>query len=299
MPPPRPTPLPPPETGMYVSPQYADAQITPSLNVVYSRRPNEGGIQYTSNLTKASEIGTSELVLKLDVAVPPNATAGTPQPLVIWIHGGSFVGGSKEDHREDAMTYARAGYVAATINYRLTPDNEANPAIRVRAIQQATEDAMNAIRYLRANAATYHIDPNRVATIGTSAGGGISLINAIEADTLAGSVSDFPGVSAHVQGAIATGATLVEAGIDTSSLFHFDATDSPVLMFNANPTDSNTGATWNDNVLPTQKAITDAGGRCTVVAQPDMTHTVNLALGGRWWPQLKPFLWETLKLGSK
>ncbi|WP_374404733.1 alpha/beta hydrolase fold domain-containing protein [Niveibacterium sp.] len=295
---PPPGPKPPPETGLYVSPQYDSTQIALHLDIPYSKRPNEGGVQYSSSLTKSVEIGTAELTLELDVAVPPNATASTPQPAIVWIHGGGFVGGSKEERRDDAMSYARAGYVAATINYRLTPDNQANPAIRVRAIQQATDDAMNAIRFLRANAATYHIDPNRIATIGTSAGGGISLINAIEADTLLGTVSDYPGVSAHVQAAIATGATLGESGIDTNSLFHFDASDSPVLLFHAKETDSVTGATWSGNVLPTQKAIVDAGGRCTVVAQGDMTHTVDLSLGGRWWPQLKPFLWEQLRLGA-
>ncbi len=295
---PPPGPKPPPETGLYVSPQYDSTQIALHLDIPYSKRPNEGGVQYSSSLTKSVEIGTAELTLELDVAVPPNATASTPQPAIVWIHGGGFVGGSKEERRDDAMSYARAGYVAATINYRLTPDNQANPAIRVRAIQQATDDAMNAIRFLRANAAIYHIDPNRIATIGTSAGGGISLINAIEADTLLGTVSDYSGVSAHVQAAIATGATLGESGIDTNSLFHFDASDSSVLLFHAKETDSVTGATWSGNVLPTQKAIVDAGGSCTVVAQGDMTHTVDLSLGGRWWPQLKPFLWEQLRLGA-
>ncbi|MCX9156320.1 alpha/beta hydrolase fold domain-containing protein [Niveibacterium sp. 24ML] len=288
----------PPASGLYVSPQFDTAQMALYLDVPYSTRPNEGGVQYSSSLTKNLEIGGAELTLELDVAVPPNATASTPQPAIVWIHGGGFVAGSKEERRDDAMSYARAGYVAATINYRLTPDNQANPAIRVRAIQQATEDAMNAIRYLRANAARYHIDPNRIATIGTSAGGGISLINAIEADTLLNTVSDFPGVSARVQAAIATGATLGESGIDTNSLFHFDAGDSPVLLFHAKETDSVTGATWSGNVLPTQKAIVDAGGSCTVVAQGDMTHTVDLSLGGRWWTQLKPFLWEKLRLAA-
>lgn len=295
---PPPGPPPPPASGLYVSPQFDTTQIALYLDVPYSKRPNEGGVQYTSSLTKSVEIGTAELTLELDVAVPPNATASAPQPAVVWIHGGSFLAGSKEERRDDAMTYARAGYVAATINYRLTPDNQANPAIRVRAIQQATEDAMNAIRYLRANAARYHIDPSRIATIGTSAGGGISLINAIEADTLLNTVSDYPGFSAHVQAAVATGATLGESGIDTNSLFHFDASDSPVLLFHAKETDSVTGATWTGNVLPTQKAIVDAGGSCTVVAQDNMTHTVDLSLGGRWWPQLKPFLWEKLRLAA-
>ena len=211
---------------------------------------------------------------------------------------GGYVGGDKEDAYDKILSYARAGYVAATINYRLTPDNDLDPQLRLRAITQACEDAMNAIRFLRANAATYGIDPTRVASIGTSAGGGISLINAVEYDSLANTVSDFPGVSAQAQAAISTGATLREAGVDTATVLHYDAVDTPVLLFHANPTDSVTGATWSGNVLPTQDSINGSGNTCSLVAQPDLSHTVDLSLDGPHGAALKPFLWKQLRLGA-
>jgi len=286
-----------PATGLYASTQFAASEIKTYLNIPYATRPNYKGIQYTSETTKKEEKDKPLLTMKLDVGVPPNAVPGKLQPLIMYIHGGGFENGTKELFWDNCMAYAKAGYAVATINYRLTPDNQANPTIRLMAITHATEDAMNAIRFLKKNAATYFIDTNRIVTIGSSAGGGISLINAVAFDELTGAVSDYSGFSAKVAGAISTGATLLDATIPGSgSLLHFTSTDSPVLLYHANPTDSFTGATWNNNVIPTQNAINNSGNTCKTVAQPDMTHTVNLTLGGPNWDTVKQFLWTKLKL---
>ncbi|MFA6310054.1 MAG: alpha/beta hydrolase fold domain-containing protein [Sterolibacterium sp.] len=286
------------EPGRYISPQYTTGQLTTYTDVIYSTRPNVGGSQYTSDINMPKELGGAVLNLKLDVGVPPNATAANPQPLIILIHGGGFSAGGKEDYRQAALSYARAGYVAATINYRLTPNNINNATARLTAITNASDDAMNAIRYLKANAALYHIDATRTATIGNSAGGGISLINAIEFDTFPNTVSDYPGVSSQVAAAIATGATLIDRTANFDSYLRYQATDTPVLLFHANPTDSITGATWVGNVLPTQSRIDASGNTCGVVAQADMTHVVDLSPDGIWWSSLKPFLWDRLRLAS-
>ena len=278
--------------------QFADSELTIYKNVVYSVRPNNGGIQYTSDRTRTEEFGTTELALKLDVMVPPTATALQPQPLVVWLHGGAFAGGDKEDAVGLLLTYASAGFVVVTVNYRLLPDNQQSHALRIQAIVQATEDVMNAIRFLKANAATYHIDPTRIATIGASAGGGISLINAVAYDTLPGTQSDFSGVSSRVAAAIATGATLIEKGNDADAFLRYKATDTPVLLFHASPTDGTTGATWEDNVEPTRARINNSGNSCVTVAQPDMTHTADLSFDGPYRSELKQFLWEQLRLGE-
>src|SRR5262245_35980518 len=194
---PAPVPGPAPNTGPYVSAQYATSQLARHADLVFSQRPNAGS-QFTSEITRVAEQSSKQLLLKLDIAVPPNASAQRRQPLIVWLHGGGLVSGGKEEFADQMLSYARAGYVAATVNYRLTPGIETNTALRVRALQQAVEDTMNAIRFLKANAATYGIDPNRIATFGNSAGGTISLINAIEFDTLATTVSDYPGVSSKV-----------------------------------------------------------------------------------------------------
>ena len=300
----------PPTSGLYASAQYTDAQLVPHLDLVYSVRPNEGGVQYTSDLRSASEIGGSTLNLHLDVWVPPDATAAKPQPLVVWIHGGDFLAGSKEEVRDKALSYARAGYVVASVDYRLTPRNTTSAALRERAVLQAVdqlrpgrlrraaEDVTNAIRYLRQNADVYHIDTTRVATVGTSAGGALSLAVALDADTLPGLVSDYPGQSARSQASVSTGATVFDAYYDSSSALSFDATDAPVLLLHANPTDSFTGATWSANVIPTRDRITTSGNTCELVAQPNLTHVVDLSLGGKYWDSVGPFLWTKLDLAS-
>jgi acetyl esterase/lipase len=246
----------------------------------------------------AEQSSGAPLALKLDLAVPPNASATSRQPLIIWLHGGGLVSGGKEEVADQMLSYARAGYVAASVNYRLTPGIETNVALRIRALQQAVEDTMNAIRFLRANAAAYGIDTTRVATFGNSAGGSISLVNAIEFDTLAGAVSDYPGVSSKVHAAVSTGATLVDGTSTADSLVHYDAGDTPVLLYHANPTDGTSEATWSAAVLPTQSRINGSGNTCVVVAQPDRSHTVDLSLGGAYWPAAKGFLWARLRLAE-
>jgi poly(3-hydroxybutyrate) depolymerase len=265
--------------------------------VVFSRRPNAGS-QFTSEPTRIAEQSSSELLLRMDIVVPPNATAQKRQPLMIWFHGGGFVSGGKDEVNGQMLSYARAGYVAAAVNYRLTPGIETNPTARVRALQQAMEDAMNAIRYLKVNAALYGIDPNRIATVGESAGGAVSLVNAVEFDTLVNTVSDFPGVSSRVQAALSTGATLVEAGANADSFVTYDGGDTPVLLFHANPFDGTSQASWTGNVLPTQSRINNSGNSCTVVAQPNGSHTVDLSVGGGYWASSKNFLWNRLRLGD-
>ena len=85
-----------------------------------------------------------------------------PFPAVILVHGGAWITGNHAMENPFAMELARRGYVAATVEYRLS--NEAKyPA--------AIHDLKSSIRWLRANAVRYNIDPNRVAAVGASAGG--------------------------------------------------------------------------------------------------------------------------------
>lgn len=286
---------------IYQGPQYGQGQLTAYTDVAYSQRANPDGINYTDIATKASEKHDAMLTLKMDIWVPPNASAIRRQPLIITIHGGGFKAGSKTD---DAVafpiSYARSGYVAAAINYRLTEEPDLTPERRLAAQQKALEDLQNAIRYLRVYAATYFIDPTRIATVGSSAGGALSLMNAADANDVAnvGTGSDYQGVSAQVSAAVSTGATLIDPLVPGSyELLTFNAGDSPVLLFHANP-DPFTGATWADNVLPTQKLFTDGGGRCEVVEQqPRNQHTVLLGVqADANWDPLWLFLRQTLRL---
>lgn len=95
---------------------------------------------------------------KLDIYVPPAAEGA--MPLIVWVHGGAWQAGSKDGC--PALRFLAEGYVVASINYRLS-QHAIFPAQII--------DCKAAIRYLRANAAKYHIDPERIGVWGASAGG--------------------------------------------------------------------------------------------------------------------------------
>ena len=107
----------------------------------------------------------------MDIHMP--AGAATQRPTIMLIHGGAWRTGDKTAYTDAAEGYAAAGYVAATINYRLAP---ANP------YPAAVKDCLCALSFLRANADQYGIDPARIAVSGYSAGGHLSALIAVASD---------------------------------------------------------------------------------------------------------------------
>lgn len=277
---------------------HAPAELATHADVPYSTRPNEHGTQLTADERAALERGSGELSLLMDVVVPPNATSATPQPLLVWLHGGGLVAGSKAHLVDIARGWAQAGYVVASINYRLTPELQARPALRTHVVTQAAEDVMSALRFLRAHAQTYHIDPDRVATIGYSSGGVLSLVNAIEADTLVNAVPDYPGQSARVNAAISTGATLLGDDWNSDPVLVYEASDAPVLLMHAYPVDDLTHESWAGTVLPTAARIDGSGNSCQLFQQPQQLHTADMSFGGGAFPTLHAFLMDKLRLAG-
>lgn len=283
--------------GLYDSMVYLSTNIQ-IKEVTYTSRSNFQELQYTSENTKQIEKTQPILYPKMDIYLPPNASFSNKQPLLVMIHGGGYSSGDKNAWQNEAYTYSRAGYICASLNYRLTQNGgNQNPQLRLYAVQCALEDIQNAIRFLKKNAHTYFIDTSRIVVFGGSAGGALSLVNAVEFDAAIGT-NDFPGWSNKTKGSIATGASLVnDDPASQAGLIHYDAFDSPVLMFHAKEYDSGgNGYTWTGNAVPTQQAIISSGNTCVLVAQPNMTHTVILELGGDYWPYIRPFLWDKLKL---
>ena len=111
--------------------------------------------------------------LKLNIARPKSDDG--PLPCIVWIHGGGWVGGNRESFNAAMEVAARKGYVSATISYRLTDANPKKPATR-NPYPAQIHDCKAAIRWLRANADKYHIDPARFGVSGGSAGGHLSLL---------------------------------------------------------------------------------------------------------------------------
>lgn len=135
---------------------------------------------------------------KLDVYQPAPRADGRPHPALVWIHGGGWTGGTKNEARADNVcrTAAKAGYVAVSIDYRLGDG----------AWPTNLFDCKNAVRFLRANAARYAVDPARIAVAGGSAGGHLALMVALTSSVAGldptGADTPYPGVSDAVRCAV-------------------------------------------------------------------------------------------------
>ena len=86
-------------------------------------------------------------------------------PLIVWVHGGAWRAGSKEDMPLSALV--DSGYAVASVDYRLSP---------VAPFPAQVHDIKAAIRFLRAKAADYSFDPARIAIAGASAGGHLAAL---------------------------------------------------------------------------------------------------------------------------
>jgi len=103
-----------------------------------------------------ARVGDKKLLL--DLYMPEQADA--PLPVIVAIHGGGWAAGRKEEAQ--GIRQAGRGYAVAAISYRLSAEATFPAQI---------EDCKAAIRWLRANAKKYHLDPDRIAATGHSAGG--------------------------------------------------------------------------------------------------------------------------------
>jgi len=108
------------------------------------------------------EIGqVGDYVLRMELLAPEHAPEAA-LPALVYIHGGGWNHGSKDDQARRLAGIARRGYVAAAITYRFAPEHTYPAQI---------EDVQAAIRFLKAHASAYHLDPSRINLWGTSAGG--------------------------------------------------------------------------------------------------------------------------------
>lgn len=146
-------------------------------------------VQYTQNAS-ANYDGSTEHE-SMDIWGPAGDNC-SKRPLIIWVHGGGFSQMDRTAPDVVAMcdTFARHGFVVATIDYRddywgiwgpVNDLNSQNPSPYdnhefTRAAYRAMQDAKCAVRFFKANAAMYGIDTNNIFMGGTSAGGWTSLL---------------------------------------------------------------------------------------------------------------------------
>jgi acetyl esterase/lipase len=203
----------------------------------------------TSNITYGSAVDQDgqTATLRLDLYEPAGDTV-TARPAIVWVHGGSFCCGSKTSPElvEEANAFARKGYVSVSIDYRLVEDGctpGADLGRCITAIGHAREDAQTAVRFLRSQAATYRIDPDRIA-IGGSSAGAITALNV-------GYSPENPGPGQHQGFSSAVRAVQSISGAELAS-GPINAGDAPALLFHGT----------NDGLVPYSWA-TDTVDRAT------------------------------------
>lgn len=147
--------------------------VTPTETSIENTVHDTTGEQKPKTSFSSSKLGTvdsdlpyctmNETTLAMDIYWPKEGEG--PFPMVVYVHGGGWKAGDKSEGIEkysDALV--SAGFVIASVNYRLSPESKFPAMI---------EDVKCAVRHLRANADIYNIDPDRIGGMGSSAGGHI------------------------------------------------------------------------------------------------------------------------------
>jgi acetyl esterase/lipase len=226
------------------------------------------GTTVTSDLTygNAPDLQGNPVDLKLDLYRPTGDTV-TNRPAIIWIHGGGFSGGDKAKGPFPTLArqFAQRGYVSASINYRLFGTDKCNdpepPASCFVAAQAAQHDAQAAVRWLRAHASDYGVDPNRIAVGGGSAGATTALLVGNHSDDPGDSGT--PGVSSKVGGVVSISGVLPQEGQDLftpddAPTLWFIGTDDPVII-DENRVVENAAVLYVQGVLSVPEVLQGAG----------------------------------------
>jgi acetyl esterase/lipase len=132
----------------------------------------------------------------LDVCAPRRPSSGA-RPALMMVHGGTWRSGGRKDWFEACRRAAKAGVVGIEIDYRLV-DGTANHAWPAQLV-----DAQLAMRWIRAHAGDYGIDPDHVCAIGDSAGGQLAVfLAALDKPAQADFADRLPGISPQANCAV-------------------------------------------------------------------------------------------------
>jgi acetyl esterase/lipase len=173
------------------------AAAAPTLTPVQRPEPGPTASPVPAPTFEAARFGTMErdvtyctmdgLPQTLDVYFPQS---GGPWPVLFYVHGGSWVEGDKADGLGWGEMAAQ-GYLVVSANYRLATYQVKFPAM--------IEDVKCAVRYLRAHAADYNLDPDRIGAIGASAGGHLAALLGASDETAGWEVGEHLDQSSRVQ----------------------------------------------------------------------------------------------------
>lgn len=256
------------------------------------------------------------------------AKSDAPTPLVVYIHGGGFINGSKAGASAAMINSClEAGVSFMAINYRYRTSAP---------IQDVLRDCARSIQYVRSKAKTYNLDPTRIASYGGSAGAGTSLWLAFHDDLAdpkhsdpvlressrllaAGSINgqatynllrwqevlgqpanayERPGETASFYGAKSDAeletAPIKAAMRDVDMLAHISADDPPVFLYAAQPDGD---VTSRGHLLHHPRHALSVKQRCDDVGVPATAYFAHTEprLEGDYQPKLREFLLRHLK----
>jgi len=261
------------------------------------RPPGAGTLRYrdvvfgaptvTSNLQYGSAVNSSGVnqALLLDLYQPAGDTL-TSRPAIVFVHGGGFSGGDKASGVAPVMAtdFAKRGYVTVSINYRLIagPCGGSNlgGACTLAALD-AGPDAQAAVRWLRANAARYRVDPTRIGISGESAGAITAALVGMRGDDPG--TSGNPGFSSRVSGWVS-----ISGGLPNGVFASAD--DAPALLFHG---DADPIVPWQWSV-DTTKALVGVGVPVFIQSLAGAGHVPFGQYGARFIEQADYFFYWTL-----
>ena len=159
-----------------------------ALGLPHLRAHSTAGVEVIPDV----EIGrVGGRVFHVEIARPMHPPS-EPMPAVLYIHGGGGMRGSYQNGSKGFL--ATKGYFTASVDYRLIPEAKWPAQL---------EDCKLAVRWLRANAEKYHVDPNRIGCWGASAGGHLAAcLGVTGAESSFDGSGGYPGVSSAVQAVV-------------------------------------------------------------------------------------------------
>ena len=138
---------------------------------------------------------TEDGVLRMDLMTDESVKGN--KPVIIWVHGGGFTEERitrKSRPERRFLALLRKGYMAASIDYRLS---------QVRPFLSQIRDCKCAVRYLRANAERFGIDPGKIGVWGESCGGQLAALMSVRDGIPAfEDAGGYEGVSSEIQAAV-------------------------------------------------------------------------------------------------
>ena len=193
----------------------------------------------------------------MDIYIPKGLAPDARRPAVVVIHGGGWAHRRRREpvYVSASTKLAESGFVAASIDYMLAPmESRGVSYLRNMAssFPRNLQDVKSAVRFLRANASKYQVDPDRIATMGSSAGGHLAALAAVTQakDGFEPTDDGLGGVSSAVQACVSyygphdwskwggkRGKDTeddIKKGTQASTITHLDKDDPPMLVFHGN-----------------------------------------------------------------